>query len=109
MNKASYAPFYCGMYPELAELSRSYGFAMSVHGSMQRDFDLVCIPWVAGCSKNDFLSAVTSEFSLELIGEPEVKYGGRECYTLKISYGECFIDLSFTPEVNNEKTQVQDS
>jgi hypothetical protein len=33
------------MYPALVEIARRHGYALAVHGSMQRDFDLLAVPW----------------------------------------------------------------
>lgn len=46
MKPANNAPIYCGLYVDLAEIARKHGYAMALHGSMARDFDLICIPWV---------------------------------------------------------------
>ena len=46
MKPANFAPVYCSLYPELAEIARKHGYAMAIHGTMARDFDLICIPWV---------------------------------------------------------------
>lgn len=38
-------PLYAVMYPELARIAKAHGYALSVHGSMTRDFDLIAVPW----------------------------------------------------------------
>lgn len=94
----SYAPIYCALYPELAKVAKSNGYALAVHGSMQRDFDLVCIPWVdSPGSPREVVDQIIGEFSLSEIGSPEIRQHGREIYTLSIGFGECFLDLSFMP------------
>lgn len=52
MKPANNAPVYAGMYKELTEVARSHGYAMAVHGSMARDFDLICIPWTDTASEH---------------------------------------------------------
>jgi len=37
---------YAVYYGMLREVAREYGYALTVHGSAQRDFDLVAIPWI---------------------------------------------------------------
>lgn len=99
MKKANYAPVYCALYPELAEIARSHGYALAIHGSMARDFDLVCIPWVeAPSSEQQVIDDMCSKFVIKEVGEPTTKEHGREVHTLSIVHGECFIDLSFTPK-----------
>lgn len=99
---ASYAPIYCGLYPELATLVREHGYALAVHGSLARDFDLICIPWVEEPSEPSIVvKAITDKFAIKSVGEPDTTFHGRERWTISISFGECFIDLSFMPIVKN--------
>lgn len=98
MKKANFAPVYACLYPELAEIARSHGYALAVHGSMARDFDLACIPWVENPSKPiDVVNEMAATFAIKTVGEPEVREHLRIVYTLAVKFGECFIDLSFTP------------
>lgn len=99
MKPACYAPVYIGAYPKLAELARKYGYAMAVHGTLARDMDLICIPWTADASEPQaVVDAITSKFAFEALREnPTVHEHGRLVYTLIVSFGECFIDLSFMP------------
>ncbi len=98
MKPANYAPVYAGLYPELAEIARKHGYAMAVHGSLARDADLICIPWVDDASEPQaVVDAITSEFVVRSVGEPSVREHGRIVYTLTVSAPGCFIDLSFTP------------
>lgn len=98
MKPANFAPIYLGLYPELAEITRKHGYALSAHGSMARDFDLVCIPWTEFPSiPQTVVDEITSTFGIKEIGLPATKHHGRICYTLSISFGECFLDFSFMP------------
>lgn len=95
----SYAPMYCALYPELARVAKKHGYAMAVHGSLARDFDLICIPWVeAPSNPKTVVDELKKEFALDEIGEPEVRGHGRKIWTLAIGFGECFLDLSFMPQ-----------
>ncbi len=100
MKPANFAPVYVGLYPELAEITRKHGYALAAHGSCARDFDLICIPWVPNPSKpQTVVDEITNTFAIKLgKGAPfEIKEHGRICYTLIISFGECFLDFSFMP------------
>ena len=99
MKKANYAPVYCALYPEIAELTREFGYALAIHGSLARDFYLICIPWVEKPAlPTDVIKAITKKFAIKLVGEnPEIKLHGREAWAISIAFGECFIDLSFMP------------
>lgn len=98
--KPNYAPVYCAAaYPDLCKLFQAHGYALAVHGSLARDFDLIAIPWREDCaSVVEMVEAVNSnKMIFNLVGEPEVKNHGRVVYTLSIGFGECAIDLSFMP------------
>lgn len=98
MKPANFAPAYAALYAPLAELTREHGYALAVHGSMARDFDLVCIPWVDTPSSPDtVVEAITKRFAIQLIGEGKPKKHGRVAYTISIEFGECRLDLSFMP------------
>ena len=36
---------YAVLYPALQEVANAHGYALAIHGSMARDFDLVAVPW----------------------------------------------------------------
>lgn len=98
MKPATFAPAYAAMYPALTEIARQHGYAMAVHGSMSRDFDVACIPWIeAPAEPATVVAAMCSEFAIRQVGEPEMKLHGRLVYTLSVEFGDCFLDLSFMP------------
>lgn len=99
--KPSFAPVYAAaIYPELAAIAREHGYALSVHGSLQRDFDVVAIPWAELVSDPQVVvDDITSRFAVRVIGEqPGIKNHGRIAYTISIGHGQCSIDLSFMPK-----------
>jgi len=96
----SYAPVYAAaLYPQLAVIARKHGYALAAHGSLQRDFDLIGIPWVDEASEPEVVVAeFTSTFAIrEIGGRPSDMPHGRRTWTLSIGHGECAIDLSFMP------------
>jgi hypothetical protein len=98
MKAANFAPAYAAMYPALTEIARSHGYAMAVHGSVARDFDVICIPWVDAPSKPvDVVAAMRRDFALKQVGEPETRQHDRLIFTLSVEFGDCFLDLSFMP------------
>ena len=101
MKDASYAPMYCAMYPELAEITRKHGYALAVHGSVSRDLDLICVPWLENVSTpEEVIEDLVKKFYLERVpGDPELKVHGRLVYVLTLGFGDCFIDLSFMPRL----------
>jgi hypothetical protein len=99
MKPANNAPIYIGAYRELAEIARKHGYAMAVHGSVARDLDLICIPWIDDADDPQaVVDEITSTFAFNETDEPpSIREHGRLVYTLIVSFGDCFIDLSFTP------------
>lgn len=98
MKSANYAPVYCALYPEFAEIARAHGYAMAVHGSLARDFDLICIPWADTVSHPEaVIKNLLAKFALRRIGELTPMKHGRVAQTICIKHGECALDLSFMP------------
>lgn len=104
MKPANYAPVYACVYAQLAEVTRQHGYALSIHGSLAADFDLVCIPWVAEVSEPQVVvDHITSAFAIEQVTGFERKEHGRIATTISFSFGECRLDLSFMPIVKGEQ------
>ncbi|MFM0487999.1 hypothetical protein [Paraburkholderia graminis] len=100
MKPANFAPTYLALYPQLAEIARKHGYAMAVHGSVGRDFDLICIPWVDEPDEPDaVIDEIVSTFVIRRHpGGWEDKKHGRRAHTICI-FGEWAIDLSFMPSL----------
>lgn len=98
MKPATMGPAYVAMYPKLAEVAKAHGYALAIHGSITRDFDLIAIPWVEKPSHPDeVVQAMIEGTFLHQAGEPDTVFHGRRRYTLIVSFGECFCDLQFVP------------
>lgn len=97
--KPNYAPVYAAaLYPKLARICIDHGYALAVHGSLARDFDVIAVPWVENPSSSEaVIKAITDTFAAEHIGEIGHREHGRTIYTLSIGFGECFLDFSFMP------------
>lgn len=99
----NYAPTYAAaMYPELAKITRKHGYALAVHGSLARDLDLIAIPWVENAGEpQDIINDILKKYAVNLIGNPNQKPHGRIAYTLSVGWGNCAIDIQFTPKSLN--------
>ena len=93
----NYAPVYAAaIYPKLCGLFQKHGYALAVHGSLARDFDLIAVPWAESISNWEFvLDDIVKQFNVRIIGDPETRRYGRVAYTLSVGHGTCSIDLSF--------------
>lgn len=99
--KPSFAPVYAAaLYPEFAEKFRDHGWALAVHGSLQRDFDLIAVPWVESPTGHEaVIDELKTIWAIDPIIGPKSRLHGRTVYTLCFGFGSCFVDLSFMPVV----------
>lgn len=95
--KPSYAPVYAAaLYPDLCPLFHRHGYALAVHGSLARDFDLIAVPWREDISHPDeILDEIEKEFAIRRVGSFCEKVHSRFCQTLSVGFGICSLDLSF--------------
>ena len=96
----NYGPVYAAaLYPALCSTFHQHGYALAVHGSLARDFDLIAVPWVETVSApDDVIAALLADgLAVRSIGPAERKPHGRLAYTITVGFGECACDLSFMP------------
>jgi hypothetical protein len=106
VKAANYGPFYAaGLYPKLAEVFRSHGYALAVHGSLANDFDLIAVPWVEEAGDPaDVVKAILAKFAFDKIHDQNRGYPkphGRIAFKLHLSFGDCSLDISFTQRTGN--------
>lgn len=105
----TYALIYASALPKLQEIANSLGYAMCVHGSMQRDLDIVCVPWVENAEEPAVLiRALKRSFkgirpTNHMIKNPEKKPHGRLAWSFYFTTAEAstlngpYIDISVMP------------
>ena len=108
--------FYSCCLAELQKISVSHGYNLLIHGSLQRDMDLVAVPWVDSPSSHyDLLVAFCEYLGVPLYKEAEdfmysVLPGGRHSYIINLNRGgkynnyldeEYYLDISITPLIIN--------
>lgn len=98
MKPPTASPMYVLFFPELSEIAREHGYALAVHGSVARDFDLVCVPWAPFPAEPiDVVRAIEERFSFRSQDTFTEKCHGRQCIIMAM--GPAFVDLSFMPRL----------
>lgn len=115
---------YAYYFLALKEIAKDFGYNLVVHGSMNRDLDLVAIPWVDDLKPEALMIEAMVEYLGGSIqqrdGEPNILLpGGRKAYVLNLNRGgykrnekgeiahpidytpdpQYYIDISVTPHV----------
>ena len=100
-------------YEHLKDIAKTYGYNLLIHGSMNRDLDLVAVPWVDNPRPEQ---EMIEEFQEYLTGmtlkrpNGEIHYtilpGGRHSYVIELNRGDrhgewvrfydsqCYLDIS---------------
>lgn len=111
--------FYSVCFSALQEIAKNLGYNLVIHGSMNRDMDLVAIPWVDNPHSHieliesfvDYLGAYKhQEENLDrkkLLYGFNILPGGRSCYIINLNRGggiynsyqdeQYYLDISITP------------
>lgn len=103
---------YVALYPLLHQISKEYGYALSVHGSAHRDLDLIAVPWITEAADplvlikaiQEAVAAVMvhDEEPIDIYPDrnPQIKPHGRLAYALRLTnkgmYGG-YLDISVLP------------
>lgn len=83
----------------LIKLARSLGYAIAKHGSMERDVDLIAVPWVEEVvSSDELIYTLKRDLKLHQIGDIETKPNGRIALSLQFDSYTKTIDLSIMPK-----------
>jgi hypothetical protein len=66
--------------------------------------DLIAVPWIENPEPPEkVIAEIESQFAIKRIGELTTAPHGRMIQTIGISFGECFIDLSFMPVIAHKE------
>jgi hypothetical protein len=88
----------------IRELAKEVGYAVAVHGTQQRDLDLVAIPWTEEANTNprEVMGHIARGLDARLV-EVEIKPLGRQACTIQMNGWYKPIDLSVAPVVFQPK------
>jgi hypothetical protein len=105
----SIAIFYLSKLKAIREAAKACGYAVAIHGSMDRDFDLIAVPWVDGALSADELAEAvramvngkihpTAIHHVDKIERPNPidRPHGRRAWVIHLGMGP-YIDLSVMP------------
>ena len=92
---------------EIQDIGKEAGYAIALHGSMQRDIDVVAIPWIKDpISPDELVEKLCDYLPAEMAGTIGLRPHGRRCYTLLMG-GSLFMDLSVISP--REHVEVEDN
>ena len=82
----------------IRSVARDCGYAIAVHGSCERDLDLIAVPWVDDAGTAEQLLTALNEEADCMYGPPNPKAHGRVGYVLHGFAGCEYVDLSIAPD-----------
>lgn len=90
---------YLTLLPGIREVARKHGYAIGVHGSLKRDFDLIAAPWEYEAASADKLAEAVRKIvgGVFASDKPTDKAYGRKGWCIHLPkhlYGRGYIDLS---------------
>lgn len=88
---------------ELQTVAHACGYAVAIHGSMQRDLDVIAVPWVERAEPAETLiHMLCRRMGLTATSDsPGEKPHGRRVWTLLVA-NTGFVDLSVMPLTEKE-------
>jgi len=92
--------FYAKIYESLVHVARAHGYVLTLHGSMNRDLDLLAVPWIKKASPTaKFVKAIieASGGYLPKNDFHERKPHGRMSWAIWLDEKR-YIDLSVMPK-----------
>jgi len=102
--------YYATIYPIIREEARKFGYALALHGSLQRDLDVVAVPWVESAASPKTLAEAITERVGGCLVDVTQKPHGRRAYTIHFCpFGlpegppGGYIDLSVTPRMEEKE------
>lgn len=90
---------YANYFGIFLAVAHRHGYALAIHGSMRRDFDLIAVPWQDNVPSPEFFAwELCKIIDGDYVEGPEKKPHGRLAYTIGTGGGG-YIDLSIMPRI----------
>ncbi|MGH9873396.1 MAG: hypothetical protein ACRD9S_13165 [Pyrinomonadaceae bacterium] len=90
------AAAYVALYPMLQQIARRHGYALAVHGSLHRDFDLIAVPWVKEASDALALIKAFKKATRTVTHQEEGDHLFKDCVPTKKPHGRVSYSLHVT-------------
>ena len=87
--------FFISVLPGIRKAARECGYAIGVHGSLMRDFDLIAVPWVEDFKSKDVLAEEIHKAACGISSECyqwEKKTGQRYATCMPICWPDFYLD-----------------
>lgn len=84
------------LYPLLLQVAKRHGYALAVHGSLHRDFDLIAVPWVEEASDALALIRAIKKATRTVTMHEDVERLVRDCKPTKKPHGRVGYSLHVT-------------
>lgn len=101
---------YASILPSLQSMARELGYAIAIHGSMKRDFDLIAVPWIDDARPAEELIQMIlklADFYSDIaIDGPTMKPHGRRSWAITIG-GGLYFDISIMPLTSNAGKETE--
>lgn len=94
------------LFRQLVPVAHGLGYGLMAHGSLERDLDVVAVPWIEDAAPvRELVKALAKAIGGYWSSEPERKPHGRLAYTIILARGGIetpagkfpFVDLSVAP------------
>ena len=104
MSEPRLTAAYVALYPMLVQIAHENRYALAVHGSVHRDFDLIAVPWAVDAADPEVvLNQINKELRLGLLAPAQgIQFPhGRIAYTLPMPWpwDDGYLDISFMPRL----------
>lgn len=94
--------------PGIVKVAKEHGYALTVHGSLARDFDFVAVPWVQEAGPAEVLAEAIRAKCGGILDEAggifAWKPHGRLAYKFHLGGGP-YVDLSIMPRIEIKPTK----
>ncbi len=80
----------------LQQIARRHGYALAVHGSLHKDFDLIAVPWVEEASAPLTLIKAFKAWTRTVTQHEDVDYLVKDCKPTQKPHGRVAYSLHVT-------------